>query len=124
MFRKLTVIICLLTFCPMAVGAQELITIANSQIATDLPVADNNPQNKDLKSSSPISMYPANIVIVAESQNGFDVEKVTEKNKEKKSGITFNEWAEIHWGDYRWVWWAGAAGALIALHAIVLSDHK
>lgn len=121
MFRKFTVIICLLSFCPVAVGAQEFAAIANSPLATDQPIVQNQ-QNNDLKLSLPAN-YPADKVYVAENQIGSDAVS-GERNKEKKSGITFKEWAEIHWGDYRWVWWAGAAGALVALHAFVLEDHK
>ena len=123
MFRKFTVILCLLSFCPAAVGAQELAAIANSQSATDQSPTQKL-HDKELNLSLPSREYPADKVVVAENKNSGDAVNAGEVKKEKKSGITFKEWAEIHWGDYRWVWWAGAAGALVALHALVFVDHK
>jgi len=61
MFRKLIVIVCLLSFTPIAVGAQEL------------------------------------------------------------AGLTMGEWADIHFSNYRWVWWLGGVIVLVALHAVAIS---
>jgi hypothetical protein len=40
-----------------------------------------------------------------------------EQVKASQSSFEWGNFAEVHLGGYRWVWWAGAAAALIAIHA-------
>jgi len=125
MFRKLTVLLCLLTFCPVAVNAQELTKLANSPNSpnsANAPSAQNS-QESDVKLPPPGNQLSENKFLVAENQNGSATQNTEAAKNTKKSGLTFGEWSEIHFGDYRWVWWAGAAGALIAFHAVAI-DHK
>lgn len=121
MFRTVTVIFCLISFCPAAVNAQELAAISQSIAATDQSMLQSQ-LNTGLKLTLAASSYPADKVLVSENRTDPDASRTVEKNKQKQ-GIGFKEWAEIHWGDYRWVWWAGAAGALVALHAFAFGDH-
>jgi hypothetical protein len=122
MFRKLTIIICLISFCPAAVGAQELAAVAGSQVVAE-QTTEKLP-NKEMNLSLPVNKYPTDKLVSADNRNASDAVKSEEPKKEKSSGMTFKEWADIHWSNYRWVWWAGAAAALVALHVFAFSDHK
>ena len=126
MFRKLTVIMCLITFCPVAVGAQELAGLAGSPAAVN-NLSSGQPQPN---LSLPAAGYPAEKQAVAEnplcsgSAYCSDASQAEESKNIKSSGLTMKEWAEIHLGDNRWIWWAGAAATLVALHVFVFVDHK
>jgi len=124
MLRKLTVFVCLISFSPAAVGAQELAAIAGSPLVVDMP-SSSLQQGKDVNLSLPITnRYPVDKLASAEKSSGYGAAMPDETTKGKKSGMTFKEWAEIHFGENRWVWWAGATAALVALHAFVFVDHK
>jgi hypothetical protein len=125
MFRKLTVIICLISFCPVAVGAQELAGIANSQVVADQQSGQPQPNLSLPAMSNPAAkLDAAENPLCSGAVNCTDAAKVEEPKKEKSSGITMKEWAEIHLGDNRWMWWAGAAAALVALHVFVFVGNK
>lgn len=115
MFRKLTVVICLLSFCPAAFGAQQLAGVSGASLAADRQ-AEQRPLNL-----TPLLTLPADRVMVADNLKG-DASAPTEEPKKAKSGLTFGDWAEIHFGDYRWVWWVGGAAVLVGLHAFVFAE--
>lgn len=124
MFRKLTVFVCLLSFCPVAVGAQELAGLVGS------PVEDSQPSGQlQPNLSLPVTSYPSSKQVVVENlncaadANCTEATKGEEPKKAKSSGITMKEWAEIHLGDNRWIWWVGAGAALVALHVFVFVGH-
>jgi hypothetical protein len=123
MFRKLTVVLCLISFCPAAVGAQELTGVAGAQMVADMTSGQNKP-SKELNLSLPVNKYPADKLASAENPISSDAVKVDAPKMQKSSGVSLKEWAEIHWGNNRWVWWVGAAAALVALHVFVFQDHK
>lgn len=116
MFRKLTVLICLLSFCPAAFGAQEL-----AGVATPPPVVGQQSQQRPLNLNPPAGLYAADTTAAAEEMKCSDSVK-GEEPKKVKSSLTFSEWSEIHFGDYRWVWWVGGAAVLGALHVFAFSE--
>jgi hypothetical protein len=117
MFRKLTIIICLISFVPATVGAQGLVTPAPS--ASPAAVETEN---------AALPSQAANLLLTAErsekillatadtSQNTCKCD-ASEQVKASNSDFEWGNFAEVHLGGYRWVWWAGAAAALIAIHA-------
>lgn len=111
MFRKLIVLVCLLSFTPAAFGAQQLAVVAGSPIVSD---------QRPLNLTPPLAL-PAEKVLVAENLNNGEALKTEEPKKAARPGLTFGEWADIHFGDYRWAWWAGGAAVLVGLHAFVFS---
>lgn len=115
MFRKLTVFICLLSFTPAAFGAQQLAGIAGSPV-----VSDQRIEQRPLNLTPPQSL-PAEKLMVAENLKNSDSLKA-EEPKKAKPGLTFGEWADVHFGDYRWAWWAGGAAVLVGLHAFVFAE--
>jgi len=125
MFRKLTVIICRISFCPAAVGAQELAGLVGSQVADSQTTGQSQPNL-----SLPVTSYPSGKQVVAENPlckgdaNCSEATKVEEPKKVASSGMTIKEWAEIHFGDNRWIYWAGAGAVLVALHVFVFMDNK
>jgi len=112
MFRKLIVVVCLLTFTPIAVGAQELAGLA-------APVASAQTAaipNKDL------NLAASTEKVIREKQDALAI-KGEEPAQSKTSGLTMGEWADIHFSNYRWVWWLGGAIVLGALHAVAISKN-
>lgn len=95
-----------------------------SQVETNQPAGRLEPNL-----SLPVTSYPTIKQVVAENlscagdANCSETPKVEEPKKVKSSGITMKEWAEIHWGDNRWIWWVGAGAALVALHVFVFVGH-
>ena len=114
MFRKFVVLVCLLSFTPAAFGAQQLAGISGSPLT-----AVRQAETPQLK-AAPLQLLPSEKVLVAENLNTGEALKI-EEPKKAKPGLTFGEWANIHFGDYRWAWWAGGAAVLVGLHAFVFS---
>ena len=119
MFRKLTVLICLLSFTPAAFGAQELAGVTNPPLAVN-----QQSEQRTLDLNPPVSSYAANSMVAAESMKCSDSVQAEEPKKSKASSLTFSDWAEIHFGDNRWIWWVGGAVVLGALHVFVFSEGK
>lgn len=114
MFRKLTIILCLVAFAPAAFGAQGPVT-------TVTPASESDPATgRTVAPAQAINLsLPAGTVLMAaaETSEGAAVKNAPEQKKESRSSFNWGNFAEVHLGDYRWVWWAGAAAALIAIHA-------
>lgn len=113
MFRKLTVLICLISFSPAAAGAQELTAMANSAQAAVEQAA--------VEPSAEVNLYPApakqspQLVVAANDQQ--DCTSEAPRPHKTHTGLTFKEFAEVHFGEYRWVYWVGAVTGLVLLHA-------
>jgi hypothetical protein len=116
MFRKLTVLICLLSFCPAAFGAQDIVGISNAPLAVE-----QQSQQKPLNLNPSASAYAVEKGTAADSMKCSDIVKA-EAPKKVSSDLTFSDWAEVHFGGSRWMWWAGGAVVLGALHAFVFSN--
>lgn len=109
MFRKLTVLICLLSFIPAAASAQEVAAVAAPPAAVQATAPNL---------SLPAERTAAVSTAAAETSNGAALASAPEhKTEARQSSFNWSNFGEVHFGDYRWVWWAGAAAALIAIHA-------
>jgi hypothetical protein len=114
MFRKLVILICLVSLCPAAAGAQDLAAIASQQPSSER-AADREPA-KEINLSPSVEKMTATILAANDMQGV----QATEEQRPKKthSGLTFKEFCEIHFGEYRWVYWVGAAAVLVAIHVV------
>lgn len=118
MLRKLTVFICLLSFAPAAVNAQGIAAFAAKSVAVEsasLPATALSEQAMDL--SLPATRSEFILMAAADTSQGAATASAPEQKKSQQSSFNWGNFAEVHLGDYRWVWWAGAAVALIAIHA-------
>lgn len=114
MLRKLTVLVCLLSFAPAAVNAQGIAAIAASPVAVETSATPEKAVNLSL----PGERSAAVLMAAADTSQGTAMAVAPEqKQAVKHSSFNWGNFAEVHLGDYRWVWWAGAAVALIAIHA-------
>lgn len=111
MFHRFILLALLVTFVPAAVGAQEIAVPANAA----------PPQQQSAAPSIPPNLMPAEpkeaaIVLAANDlQGGGAAEE--QRPRKTHSGLTFQEFVEVHFGEYRWIYWAVAGAALIAIHA-------
>ena len=113
MLRKLTVFICLIAFAPAAVGAQGIAAVA-APTAVESATVPERALNLSLSTERP----PAVVMASAEpSQDAAMACTPEHKTEAKRSSFNWGNFAEVHLGDYRWVWWAAAAVALVAIHA-------
>lgn len=51
---------------------------------------------------------------VADAAKAGERQTVTEERQARKH--SWDNFLEVHFGGYRWLWWAGAAAGLIAIH--------
>lgn len=117
MLRKLFVVICLITFAPAAVGAQE-VTVAAAPQPSAVRVAVGTSSAGDIDLSLPAASSRAMLLAAADSPRAIASDKAPEHRSES-SIHNWDNFVDIHFGGYRWVWWAGAAVALIAIHVAV-----
>lgn len=103
MLRKLLVVICLITFAPAAVGAQG-VAVAAAPLAGDIDL------------SLPADSSRAVQLAAADSPQPMASDKAPEPRSESRSSHSWGNFVDVHFGGYRWVWWAGAAAVLIAIH--------
>src|SRR6266568_750016 len=117
MLRKLTVLICLISFCPAAAGAQEVALLVNSEQATEHPAGEG--PTRELNLSPAMEKMSANVMAANDTQGMQMME--APRPKRTHTGLTFKEFCEVHFGEYRWIYWVGAAAAIAAIH-IVAAD--
>jgi len=117
MFRKLTIAFCLISFTPFAVGAQGLTTLdtppAAVAAARDLPPSTGQDINLSLPAASSTTMLMA----AADTSKSAAMVNTPDRKSESRSAHSWDNFVDVHFGDYRWVWWAGAAAILIGIHA-------
>ncbi len=113
MFRTLTIVLCLTSFVPAAVNAQEVAALMSSPIGAG-PASENV-----IPPARPINLtLPTGTVLMAAAQTTEGEAKAApEQKRESRSSFNWGNFAEVHLGDYRWVWWVGAAAVLVAIHA-------
>ena len=116
MFRKLTIIICLISFVPAAVSAQGIaLPVSQSsgvETATEMPALPGQGVNLSLPAER------SNVVLMAaaETTQGAAMKSAPEQKSEARKTHSWDNFVDVHFGDYRWVWWAGAAAILIGIH--------
>ncbi len=116
MFRKLTIVICLISFAPAAVNAQGLAALAASPAAAGLTADSPAPSAPATNLSLPAERTKAVLLAAADSSQSAAMVSAPEQKKESRSAHTWDNFVDVHFGDYRWVWWAAAAAVLIGIH--------
>ena len=121
MFRKLTIFVCLISFFPAAVGAQELAVLKQAPLGIERPVAQQAAPEVDL--SLPVSRQAATVLAANDVQHDtMAAAAPAERPRKTHTGLTFQEFCEVHFGEYRWIYWVGAAAAIIAIHVVAAKD--
>lgn len=116
MFQKFVVLLCLLSFFPAAVSAQELAQLNTAQPALELKAEQTAPASINL--SAPMPKDEVLVLAANHVQSDQQSAKMTEERPRKThTGLTFGEFVDVHFGDYRWIWWAAAVGGIVAIHA-------
>lgn len=116
MLRKLIVVICLISFGPAAVGAQGIAAItAPAALVSTTESATPPPGGMNL--ALPAEKAAAVLMAAADTTQGTALAAAPEQKKASQSSFNWGNFAEVHLGDYRWIWWVGAAAALVAIHA-------
>lgn len=112
MLRKLAFIVCLVTFLPIAAGAQDLVALSS---VTPAPVQT---EERLLPKEDPAqSVKDSRIILAArDASDTAGARDLSERPKKTHSGLSFRDFVDVHFGDYRWVWWALAAGVLVGIH--------
>jgi len=113
MFRKLTVLICLLSFTPVAAGAQELALIANAQPALERTAEQAPARELNLM---PAQATSDRIMVASSHLSGDKMAAEEQRPRRSHDGMTFKEFAEVHFGEYRWIYWAAAVAGIVAIH--------
>ena len=117
MFRKLIVVLFLVSFAPAAVSAQGVVSVA-AQPASVMPAAEKAlPSGGELDLSLPAERPAVMLLAAAESSQAVAMEKAPEQKQESRRSHSWDNFLDVHFGGYRWVWWAGAAAILVAIHA-------
>lgn len=119
MFRKLTVLVCLISFAPAAVGAQELAMLAAPSAAVAVTAEHAMLPQPSANLSLPTGRSEAILLAAADTSQNAAAASAPEQAKAKASHSSFNwsNFGEVHLGGYRWIWWVGAVAALVAIHA-------
>lgn len=114
MFRKLIVVLCLVSFCPAAVGAQGMVPVTTPPAAVVSVTENATSPSRVINLSLPAERV---LMAAADTSEGAVTKAPTEQKRESRSSFNWSNFAEVHLGDYRWVWWVGAAAVLVAIHA-------
>ena len=117
MLHKLIVVLCLISFAPAAVGAQVLASVASPPAAVE-PVAEKAlPAGGELNLSLPAEKSAAVLMAAAETSQGAAMGTAPEEKREARKSHSWDNFVDVHFGGYRWLWWAGAAVILGVIHA-------
>lgn len=108
MFKKLAILVCLVSFAPAAAGAQDVALLANAQPAqqTEAPRALNLMPTQDRA----VTLVAANDIQGQPAQE--------QGARKTHTGLTWKEFCDVHFGEGRWIYWAGAVAAIVALHVV------
>lgn len=112
MFKKLTMLICLISFFPAASGAQEAAILLRGQPAHEQATEPGKTVNL-----MPTKDPSATLVAANDVQGGQPAQE--QRPRKTHTGLTFKEFCDVHFGEGRWIYWAGAVAALVALHVVV-----
>lgn len=111
MFRKFAILACLISFSPAAVGAQDVALLANAQPVQERAAEPARPVNLMPSEERALTLLAANEV--QGIQGGQE-----QRPKKTHTGLTFKEFCEVHFGEYRWVYWAAAVAGIVAIHVV------
>ena len=115
MLRKLMVLICLVSFVPAAASAQGIVAAPS---AAESAIAAPAQSGAGVNLALPAERSAAVLMAAADTSKEATAAAAPEQKAEaRRSSFNWGNFAEVHLGDYRWVWWAGAAVALVAIHA-------
>lgn len=106
MFRTLMIFVCLISFSPAALGAQGLPALADQSGPPALSLSLSAPAAKD-----------SDMVQLAANDRTGDCAEAPRQHK-THSGMTFKDFAEVHFGEYRWIYWVGAVTGIVLLHVL------
>jgi hypothetical protein len=95
-----------MSMVPAAAGAQDVALLAQAQPAQEAPATVNlMPQENR-----------AGVTLAANDMQGTR----EERPKKTHTGLTFKEFCDVHFGEYRWVYWVGAVAAIVAIHVVAV----
>ena len=114
MFRKLTILACLMSFSPAAAGAQDVALLLNSQ-----PVRERASEPTPAVNLMPTEDRQARTLVAANDMQGTQSAQ-EQRPRKTHHGLTFSEFADVHFGEYRWIYWVGAVAAIVVLHVAVV----
>lgn len=104
MLKKLAILVCLVSMLPAAAGAQDVALLAQTQPAQEAPVKVNLMPREN----------STGVILAANDVQGTR----EERPKKTHTGLTFKEFCDVHFGEYRWVYWVGAVAAIVAIHVV------
>jgi hypothetical protein len=117
MLRNLVILVTLISFCPVAVGAQE----------AALRVKQQAPEQSAATAAAPPDLNvpvraekAAPKLLVAENDQSSPAAAEAPRQPKTHTGLTFKEFCEVHFGEYRWVYWVGAVGAIVLFHVFAV----
>jgi hypothetical protein len=117
MFRKLVILVTLISFCPVAAGAQDVAILVKQQASEQMAASEPVPQ---LNLRAAAEKAEPNVTVAANDMQEAPVADAPRPHK-THTGLTFKEFCDVHFGEYRWVYWVGAVGAIVLLHAFAFS---
>lgn len=117
MFRKLTIVFCLISFVPAAVSAQGLATVAAPPAVVGSSPEMTTPPPGEINLSLPAKRSAAVLLAAADTTQSAVTGKAPEQKCESRSSHSWDNFVDVHFGGYRWIWWASAAVVLGVIHA-------
>lgn len=110
MFKKIAILACLVSFAPAAAGAQEVALLVNAQ-----------PAQQSIEVEKSVNLMPREdrtVTLVALNDVQGTPQAGEQGLRKTHTGLTFKEFCDVHFGEYRWVYWVGAVAAIVAIHVV------
>ncbi len=117
MFRKLTIVLCLISFVPAAVNAQVFTTASATPVAVASTVENAAPTGQQLNLLLAAEKSATVLVAAAGTSENAATKAAPEQKKESHSSFNLSNFADVHLAEGRWIWWVGAAVVLVGIHA-------
>lgn len=118
MFRKLTILVCLVSFFPAAAGARDLALLVNTQPA--LEQSADREASREVNISPPLEKRATNMPAANDTQGNLTADE--QRPRRTHTGLAFREFVDVHFGEYRWLYWVGAAAVIVAIHVVAVRD--
>lgn len=114
MFLRLIALACLVSLLPSLAGAGEIAALAPPQHVQQAAAPP---------AGAPVNLMPsqegqARLVVAANDLQGAPAGEERQAKKTHR-GLTMQEFVDVHFGENRWIYWAIAGVALVALHVAV-----
>lgn len=110
MFKKIAILACLVSFAPAAVGAQDAALLVQTQ-----PIQQSGEVGKMVDLMPREERTP--MLLAANDVQGIPTAG-EQRPRKSHTGLTFKEFCDVHFGEYRWVYWVGAVAAIVAVHVV------